>query len=65
MIVPEGDEPLEGGDELLFVAVTEVEDELRELCCIRRTASAHRRAYAGGGVARSWHPAAVFARHAL
>ncbi len=31
VIVPEGDEPLEGGDELLFVAVTEVEDELREL----------------------------------
>ena len=30
VIVPEGDEPLEGGDELLFVAVTEVEDELRE-----------------------------------
>lgn len=31
VIVPEGDEPLEGGDELLFVAVDEVEDELREL----------------------------------
>ncbi|WP_304441185.1 TrkA C-terminal domain-containing protein, partial [Mycobacterium sp. 1274761.0] len=31
VIVPQGDEPLEGGDELLFVAVTEVEDELREL----------------------------------
>ena len=31
VIVPEGDEPLEGGDELLFVAVSEVEDELREL----------------------------------
>ena len=31
VIVPERDEPLEGGDELLFVAVTEVEDELREL----------------------------------
>lgn len=31
VIVPEGDEPLEGGDELLFVAVTEVEHELREL----------------------------------
>ena len=30
VIVPQGDEPLEGGDELLFVAVTEVEDELRE-----------------------------------
>jgi len=30
VIVPEGDEPLEGGDELLFVAVSEVEDELRE-----------------------------------
>src|ERR1700758_2083397 len=27
--VPEPDEPLEGGDELLFVATTEVEDELR------------------------------------
>jgi trk system potassium uptake protein TrkA len=31
VIVPQGDEPLEGGDELLFVAVPEVEDELREL----------------------------------
>jgi trk system potassium uptake protein len=31
VIVPEGDEPPEGGDELLFVAVTEVEDELQEL----------------------------------
>ncbi|MGD9620350.1 MAG: TrkA family potassium uptake protein [Mycolicibacterium sp.] len=31
VIVPEGDEPLEGGDELLFVAVSEVEDQLREL----------------------------------
>jgi len=30
VIVPEGDEPLEGGDELLFVAVSAVEDELRE-----------------------------------
>ena len=31
VIVPDGDEPLEGGDELLFVAHAEVEDELREL----------------------------------
>ena len=31
VIVPEGDEPLEGGDELLFVAVAEVEGVLREL----------------------------------
>jgi trk system potassium uptake protein TrkA len=31
VIVPEDDEPLEGGDELLFVAVAEVEDRLREL----------------------------------
>jgi trk system potassium uptake protein TrkA len=31
VIVPEGDEPLEGGDELLFVAVTEAEEELRKL----------------------------------
>jgi trk system potassium uptake protein len=31
VIVPESDEPLEGGDELLFVAVTEVEEELRRL----------------------------------
>ena len=29
VIVPESDEPLEGGDELLFVAVAEVEQELR------------------------------------
>jgi len=31
VIVPEADEPLEGGDELLFVAVAEAEDELRRL----------------------------------
>src|SRR4051812_32178207 len=31
VIVPEGDEPLEGGDELLFVAIAEVEDALQEL----------------------------------
>jgi trk system potassium uptake protein TrkA len=31
VIVPAPDEPLEGGDELLFVAVTEVEEELRQL----------------------------------
>ena len=31
VIVPQADEPLEGGDELLFVAVTEVEEELRQL----------------------------------
>src|SRR6201998_927733 len=31
VIVPESDEPLESGDELLFVATTEVEDELRRL----------------------------------
>jgi trk system potassium uptake protein TrkA len=31
VIVPEDDEPLEGGDELLFVAIDEVEAELREL----------------------------------
>jgi trk system potassium uptake protein len=31
VIVPEPDEPLEGGDELLFVATTEVEDDLRRL----------------------------------
>ena len=30
VIVPEGDEPLEGGDELLFVAIAEVEEQLRE-----------------------------------
>lgn len=29
VIVPEPDEPLEGGDELLFVAVADAEDELR------------------------------------
>ena len=29
VIVPEPDEPLEGGDELLFVAAPEVEEELR------------------------------------
>ena len=31
VIVPEDDEPLEGGDELLFVATAEVEEQLREL----------------------------------
>ncbi len=31
VIVPQADEPLEGGDELLFVAVTESEAELRQL----------------------------------
>ncbi|MDT5140734.1 MAG: trk/ktr system potassium uptake protein, partial [Mycobacterium sp.] len=31
VIVPQDDEPLEGGDELLFVAVSEVEEELRRL----------------------------------
>lgn len=31
VIVPEADEPLEGGDELLFVAVTEAEEELSRL----------------------------------
>jgi trk system potassium uptake protein TrkA len=29
VIVPQQDDPLEGGDELLFVASKEVEDELR------------------------------------
>jgi trk system potassium uptake protein TrkA len=37
VIVPEGDEPLEGGDELLFVATTEVEDELQELLLHRQS----------------------------
>ena len=31
VIVPQGDEPLEGGDELLFVAVAEAEEDLRKL----------------------------------
>ncbi len=31
VIVPQGDEPLEGGDELLFVSVTESEEELSRL----------------------------------
>ncbi len=30
VIVPQADDALEGGDELLFVATTAVEDELRE-----------------------------------
>ena len=29
VIVPQADEPLEGGDELLFVATTEVEEDIR------------------------------------
>ena len=31
VIVPESDEPMKGGDELLFVAAAEVEDQLGEL----------------------------------
>jgi trk system potassium uptake protein TrkA len=31
VIVPEPDEPLEGGDELIFVAATEVEEDLSKL----------------------------------
>lgn len=31
VIVPQADEPLEGGDELLFVAAADVEDALRAL----------------------------------
>ena len=31
VIVPEADEPLEGGDELVFVVTTEVEDQLQAL----------------------------------
>ena len=31
VIVPEGDEPLEGGDELLFVAVADAEEQLGKL----------------------------------
>jgi trk system potassium uptake protein TrkA len=37
VIVPEADEPLEGGDELLFVATTDVEDELQELLLHRQS----------------------------
>jgi trk system potassium uptake protein TrkA len=33
VVVPTPDEPLEGGDELLFVAVQDVEPRLRELVC--------------------------------
>lgn len=40
VIVPEADEPLEGGDELLFVAVTEAEEELSRLLLPSRPASA-------------------------
>ena len=36
VIVPEADEPLEGGDELLFVAVPEAEDQLREVLLPKR-----------------------------
>jgi trk system potassium uptake protein len=39
VIVPEGDEPLEGGDELLFVAIAEVEDQLREQVLRPRSSS--------------------------
>jgi len=33
VVIPSPDEPLEGGDELLFVAVQDVEPELRALVC--------------------------------
>ena len=33
VVVPSPDEPLEGGDELLFVAVQDVESRLRQLVC--------------------------------
>ena len=33
VIVPTPDDPLEGGDELLFVATSDVEPELRALMC--------------------------------
>ena len=33
VVVPSPDEPLEGGDELLFVAVQDAESELRSLIC--------------------------------
>jgi trk system potassium uptake protein TrkA len=36
VIVPEADEPLEGGDELLFVATSEVEEQLREIMLRQR-----------------------------
>ena len=53
VIVPEGDEPLEGGDELLFVAVTEVEERLQRVAPQSRGALTPRWVYAGGGAARS------------
>ena len=49
VIVPESDEPLEGGDELLFVAVTEVEDELRELLLHPQNRQRSASPYAGRG----------------
>ena len=33
VVIPDPDEPLEGGDELLFVAVQDAEPELRQLVC--------------------------------
>ena len=36
VLVPSADDPLEGGDELLFVASPDVEDELRGLLLDRR-----------------------------
>jgi trk system potassium uptake protein TrkA len=33
VVIPGPDEPLEGGDELLFVAVQEAETDLRRLVC--------------------------------
>jgi len=53
LIVPEADEPLEGGDELLFVATTEVRGRAAGGGCIRSRADVSAGRKAGGGVARS------------
>ena len=65
VIVPEDDEPLEGGDELLFVAIAEVEERAaRTAAAPALTRSVGHARSAGGGVARSWQPRGRLRRHA-
>ena len=67
MIVPQGDDPLEGGDELLFVATSAVEEEIRaalgtERAAARRSRGNARRAArqtAGSGARRARRTAQI------
>ena len=59
VIVPQDDEPLEAGDELLFVASPRSRTSCASSSCVRLIRSSGQSACvtAGGGVARSWHRA--------